>query len=126
MKASKIITWLIIIAVIVTIGVFGLGITGKTIDSGPGEYDALAQCLTEKSVKMYGAYWCGHCNNQKEMLGKSFKYINYIECSLPNNAGQTKVCQDAGIRAYPTWEFEDGQRIEGEASVEKLKELSGC
>jgi len=67
-------------------------------------YDALAKCLTDKGVKMYGAYWCPHCQNQKKAFGDSFQYINYIECADGQN-GQTQICKDNGITGYPTWEF---------------------
>lgn len=108
------------IAVIILV-VFWINSAGK-----PGQYDLFAQCLSEKGTKMYGAYWCPHCQEQKEMFGKSWKYIDYIECSLPNKAGQTQFCQEAGIKAYPTWKFPDGQRVEGKLSFEKLSSESGC
>ena len=92
----------------------------------PAQYDSFANCLSANGVKMYGAYWCPHCANQKQMFGGSFKLINYIECSLPNRAGQTQACIDAKINAYPTWEFADGKRIEGELSLEQLSQNSNC
>ncbi len=97
-----------------------------TKESEPSPYDNFAKCLSEKGVKMYGAYWCPHCINQKEMFGSSWRYITYVECSLPNGAGQTKECSDAGIKGYPTWEFSDGKRESGEISFEKLSQYSGC
>ncbi|HLC65549.1 MAG TPA: hypothetical protein VJI46_05505 [Candidatus Nanoarchaeia archaeon] len=89
-------------------------------------YDTFAKCLSEKGVKMYGAYWCSHCENQKEMFGDSWKYVNYVECSLPNRGGQTGICKDAKIEGYPTWEFADGSRLSGELSFETLSQKSGC
>jgi len=64
----------------------------------PGEYDVLAQCLTDKGVKEYGAYWCPHCQKQKKDFGNSFRKITYIECGLPGGAkgGQTLECDEAG------------------------------
>lgn len=94
--------------------------------STSGVSDAFAQCLTEKGAKMYGAYWCSHCLSQKKMFGQSFSKINYIECSLPDGKTQTQACQAAGIKGYPTWEFGDGSRLEGEVSLDKLTEKSGC
>src|SRR3989338_4379734 len=82
--------------------------------------DAFAKCLSDNGIKMYGAYWCTHCNNQKQMFAESWKYVNYIECSLPNRAGQTQICSGAGINAYPTWEFANGDRIEGGLSLGQL------
>ncbi|MDP4030655.1 MAG: hypothetical protein Q8P47_00050 [Candidatus Beckwithbacteria bacterium] len=91
-----------------------------------GQYDQLAQCLTDKGTKMFGAYWCSHCANQKRMFGSSFSKINYIECSLPDGKTQTEECQQAGINGYPTWEFGDGSRLDGEVSLETLAQKSGC
>ncbi len=92
----------------------------------PGEYDGLARCLDEKGFKFYGAYWCPHCVQQKELFGSSADELPYIECSLPNNAGQTAVCAQAGIMSYPTWELPSGKRIEGLISIEELISFSGC
>ncbi|MBU2051586.1 hypothetical protein KKH13_00080 [Patescibacteria group bacterium] len=91
-----------------------------------GQYDQLAQCLTDKGTKMFGAYWCSHCANQKRTFGNSFSKINYIECSLPDGKTQTEECQQAGIEGYPTWEFSDGSRLDGEVSLETLAQKSGC
>ena len=60
--------------------------------------DSLAQCLTEKGVKMYGASWCPHCKAQKEMFGTSFAKVDYVECTTE----QVK-CNIAGVKGYPTW-----------------------
>jgi DNA-directed RNA polymerase subunit RPC12/RpoP len=92
----------------------------------PGKYDDFAQCLTDSGAKEYGAYWCGNCQTQKAMFGKSFENVSYIECSLPNNGGQNQICKDAGIEAYPTWEFGDGERITGVISLERLAVITGC
>ncbi|HEV8289678.1 MAG TPA: hypothetical protein VGQ00_01855 [Candidatus Norongarragalinales archaeon] len=94
--------------------------------SQPGKYDAFAQCLTDKGVKMYGAFWCPHCIEQKEMFGSSSKYINYVECSLPDKSDQTQVCKDAQIVSYPTWEFANGQRTTGARTLQELAFRSGC
>lgn len=88
--------------------------------------DNFAKCLSEKNVKFYGAFWCPHCANQKKLFGNSFKYVNYIECSTPDGKEQLQLCKDAAIKGYPTWEFSDGSRLEGEASFEVLSQKSGC
>jgi len=88
--------------------------------------DDFAKCLTEKNAKMWGAYWCSHCQNQKKQFGNSWQYATYIECSLPDATGQTKECEDAGISAYPTWEFGDGERVQGEVTLQNLSEKTGC
>lgn len=92
----------------------------------PGQYDQLATCLTEKGVKMYGAYWCAHCLTQKKAFGTSFSKINYIECAIPGGKGQTEICNQAGIESYPTWEFADGERLTGEVNLEQLAAKAEC
>ncbi len=124
MKLKPILVVGIIIAVIL-VGLIWFNISGNTIKSS-GKYDNFAKCLTDSGVKMYGAYWCPHCNNQKQMFGDSWQYVDYIECSLPNRAGQTQVCNQAGIKAYPTWEFQDGKRVEGELTFQQLSQYSNC
>ncbi|MGK7901094.1 MAG: hypothetical protein AB4352_06715 [Hormoscilla sp.] len=87
---------------------------------------ALAQHLTQVGAKMYGAYWCHHCHQQKQMFGKqAIAAISYIECS-PNGHWdrQAEVWQAAQIDAYPTWQIK-GQLYRGTQSLEKLADLSG-
>jgi len=112
-------------AVVVVIG--GLVYLSNRTSGEPGQYDKLAQCLTEKGVKFYGASWCPHCAEQKRMFGKSMSYVDYVECAVPGNQrGQTKACDDAGIESYPTWIFPDGSRVTGEQLPSALAEKSGC
>lgn len=108
----------LLIVVVLTVSVTDFGSAGK--------YDDFAECLTNSGVKMYGAYWCPHCTEQKNMFGKSWSKINYIECSLPNMAGTTQFCVDAEIAKYPTWEFSDGSRIEGVLSFQVLSSRTDC
>ncbi len=88
--------------------------------------DSFARCLSAKGVKMYGAWWCPHCADQKEMFGASFQYVNYIECSPPGQKTQNDICKQAGLKGYPTWQFADGTRAEGTVHLETLSEKTGC
>ncbi len=111
--------------------VAGLLIVGYYAASAamPGKYDELAKCMTEKGVMFYGAYWCPHCQEQKESFGKSMKYITYVECSYADSNGKpkdTQVCLDANITSYPTWEFEGGRRQTGAFPPESLAQLTAC
>ncbi len=74
---------------------------------------------------MYGAFWCPHCDNQKRLFGDGWKYVRYVECSLQDRT-QSQACSDAGITAYPTWEFPGGSRVEGALSLAQIEKLSGC
>ncbi len=105
--------------------VVGLVAFAATKQAAPSPYDAFAQCLTQNNVKMYGAWWCSHCKNQKELFGSSFDYVDYIECSTPSRT-MNQICQNAKIEGYPTWEFTDGSRASGEQSLQTLAEKSQC
>ncbi|MBE9145289.1 vitamin K epoxide reductase family protein [Planktothrix mougeotii] len=101
-------------------GQVGLAITTT---SGPAEI-ALARHLTEIGVKEYGAYWCSHCYDQKQLFGKeAFAIINYVECDANGKNPQTQLCQEVGIKGFPTWEIK-GEFYPGIQPLRKLAELS--
>lgn len=92
-------------------------------NNAPSKYTEFAQCLTDKGVKMYGAYWCSNCDAQKEEFGSSFRKIDYIECS--SRGSQTfDLCPD--ITGTPTWEGPDGARLVGARTLPELSETYGC
>lgn len=91
-----------------------------------GKYDAFATCIKDKGAVFYGAFWCSHCKNNKEMFGTSQKLLPYVECSTEDGLGQLQVCKDKNITAYPTWEFPDGTRQMGEVQLATLAEKTGC
>jgi thiol-disulfide isomerase/thioredoxin len=94
--------------------------------SKPGKLDNFAKCLGEKGVTFYGAFWCPHCQSQKAMFGRSQKFLPYVECSTSDGKGQTTECQEKLIKSYPTWEFADGERKNGEVSLSDLAEKTAC
>lgn len=86
---------------------------------------ALAEHLTKTGAKMYGAYWCPHCQQQKAIFGRSANRLPYIECSPSGQNGpQAAACRDAHITTYPTW-FIKGQRTEEVLTLKQLAESSG-
>ena len=121
---KKIKNWGIFIGLVLILVLIAYGFVLN--EQRPGKYDDFATCLTENDVKMFGAYWCPHCQDQKNLFGRSFKNVNYIECSLPNQGGQNELCNDEGIQSYPTWEFSDGERQVGVVSLEQLSAITGC
>lgn len=92
------------------------------------KYDAFAHCLGDRGVKMYGAWWCPHCTEQKEKFGASFEYAPYIECGVKGDLkGQNPVCKEDGIKHFPTWQFPPtGERVERVFSLEELSDRTGC
>lgn len=81
----------------------------------------LALCLKEKSVVMYGASWCPHCTEQKELFGQAFANLTYVEC-----ANEQQKCAEAGIEYLPTWKFPNGTEEAGILNLKELAEKSGC
>lgn len=91
-----------------------------------GKYDVFVNCIKEKGVVFYGAFWCPHCNNNKEMFGNSKNLLPYVECSTEDGQGQVQVCKDEGITGYPTWKFADGTKLPGEITLETLAQKTSC
>ena len=121
MKKGVAIFWGVIIIVI------GIGV-GATffLGSRPGKLDAFAQCLKDKGVIFYGAFWCPHCQATKALFGTSAKLLPYVECSTPDGQGQTDICKEKGIKSYPTWVFPSGETYTGEHTLAELAHSSGC
>lgn len=121
MKKSTIYFIILIAAIITAMIIF------KSSKSSAGEeYNEFAQCLTDSGVKMFGAFWCPHCQNQKKLFGVSWNRINYVECSTPDGNSQTQICIDEKIQSYPTWELADKSRVNGELTLQELSSRSGC
>ncbi|OHA20324.1 MAG: hypothetical protein A2836_03035 [Candidatus Taylorbacteria bacterium RIFCSPHIGHO2_01_FULL_45_63] len=119
---SKQTLWWILVGVVVLALVYVV----VAVPSTPGKYDTFATCLKDKGAIFYGAFWCQHCQNQKALFGKSAKLLPYVECSLPSGQGQTQICTDQKITGYPTWKFATGTDENGEVSLLKLSEKTGC
>jgi len=83
----------------------------------------LANQLELLNAKMYGAYWCSNCANQKELLGKeAFRIIDYVECAKDGENSRTYLCKQNGISSVPTWEI-NGKLHVGEQSLDGLEAI---
>ena len=89
-------------------------------------YDGFAKCLASKQVKMYGLYWCPHCAEQKEMFGKAFQYVPYVECAIKGGSGITQECKAAGLKLFPSWQFGTNPPKEGVFPMQELSDKTGC
>lgn len=116
------------------IAIFALVITGSySIHSSIPENNlppsdpyqtALAEHLGEINARMYGSFQCPHCNHQKEIFGKAFENIEYVECHRRGKNARPSFCLAKGIHRYPTWEI-NGRFYEGLLPLERLAEISG-
>ncbi|MEM3373914.1 MAG: thioredoxin domain-containing protein [Candidatus Woesearchaeota archaeon] len=90
--------------------------------------DNFAECIANSNAKLYAAFWCPHCKEQKEMFGSSWDKIKdrvYVECSNPDRT-QTEICRQQNIRGYPTWKFSDGSELLGKQDFYTLAQKTGC
>ena len=87
----------------------------------------LAQHLKAIGVRFYGSWTCPACKRQLHLFGlNDIDAIPYIECNKPEQyPDQAKLCRNADLRVYPTWELSDGSRLEGVQSLETLRRWSG-
>ena len=92
--------------------------------------DDLADCLAEKNVKEYGAFWCPNCAKQQKMFGSSYNLIVekgvYVECDARGKNPQPELCLEKEVLKYPDWEFEDGTRLIGVQDPLILAQKAGC
>lgn len=122
--------FIFIIVIVLLVG--GLGIFMNRDTGGPAKYDVFAQALKASGAEFYGAFWCPHCQEQKDLFGTSKKYLPYIECSNTDNTPK-QICLDNKIEGYPSWKFKDGITINSdkdpiicEIRTETLKEPEAC
>ena len=122
------------------VGVIGLGwaasVGRPVVDSAPGVAPpvrsesnagqiALAEHLTASGAKLYTAYWCPHCHDQKELFGRqATEKLTVIECAPDGRNSQRELCEAKKIEGYPTWEI-NGQLDSGVKPLAKLAEASG-
>jgi hypothetical protein len=125
-KTSRRNWWRIAIYAVLIAAAFGLAY--YLGNRSQHKHDAFARCLTERGAKMYGAWWCPHCVEQKEKFGASFEYVPYVECGIKGDLrGRSQACRDANIEHYPTWQFPPtGERVERIFSLQELSDRTGC
>jgi hypothetical protein len=103
------------------------GDPGQSIMTTSGASElALVKHLNKKGVRMHGAFWCGACLKQKTLFGKeAFAKLKYIECDARGVNPKPQVCNNVGVRAYPTWKFPNGNTNAGVLSLSVLADASG-
>ena len=81
--------------------------------------DRFAGCLTKQGVKLKTLPYCGACQDQKELLGESIKYIVNVNCR--------EYADFCGKRHkyVPAW-ISDDKVFEGIKSLEELAEAFNC
>lgn len=113
---------LFVVTAMVLLSTHGGGRTGYENE----DLKQLASCISDSGAMFYGTYWCGHCGAQKNDFGNAKQFLPYVECATPTGGAQAQACESAGITSYPTWVFENGERLAGRQSLETLAEKTGC
>eukprot|EP00438_Fugacium_kawagutii_P016422 Skav206442 [mRNA] locus=scaffold295:145937:148989:+ [translate_table: standard] len=92
--------------------------------SSSKEEMALARHLKKIGAACYTAWWCPHCQEQRESFGKeAVEVAPFVECSSKNRR-QLPICRDQEIENYPTWII-NGEKYLGGRDLSELVELSG-
>ena len=91
----------------------------------PPQATSLAARLKKAGVQMYGAFWCSHCYDQKQIFGKeAMSEFPYVEC-FPNGWKQgvemAPACKAAKLEGFPTWVISGSEKLEGAQSLENLQ-----
>lgn len=112
------------LVVIVALHLHYAGYWGKTAGPEDPWIQGLAEHLTRTDAKFYGASWCPHCSDQKELFGPSASRVPYVECSPSGpKAPQAPICKEKNIESYPTWII-NGNRYTGTQSLDALAQYS--
>jgi len=115
---------IIVLVVLLTTALVAGWYNYSSAQSKTQDWEGLAKHLTVKGVKMYGAYWCHVCIQQKKLFGDTFQYVTYVESSTPDGKNLTDVAKVANITAFPTWIFPDGSRNVGLMTYDELANKS--
>ena len=83
-----------------------------------------AKYLNDNNIVMYSAYWCPHCNDQKQLFGKkAVEELLIVECAKDGKNNQYKLCQEKGIEGFPSWEI-NNQIYSGTMSLNELAKMT--
>jgi len=83
-----------------------------------------AKFLNDNNIVMYSAYWCPHCNDQKQLFGKkAVEELTIVECAKDGKNNKYKLCQEKGIEGFPSWEI-NNEIYSGTRSLNELAEMA--
>ncbi|CAK0871154.1 unnamed protein product, partial [Prorocentrum cordatum] len=86
---------------------------------------ALAKHLKASGAMCYTAWWCPHCQEQREQFGREAAALGpFVQCSSAERSLLAQ-CKDKDIDGYPTWIMGDGKKHSGIQALSELAEYSG-
>jgi len=85
---------------------------------------ALARHLAATGAKCYTAWWCPHCQEQRENFGvEAVALAPFVQCSDLKRK-EMDSCKKADVDGYPTWII-DGKKYGGGRTLAELAEMTG-
>ena len=103
----------------------GKGVAPLVVAESNAAKIALAEHLTAAGARIYTAYWCPHCHEQKELFGReAAAKLTVIECAPDGRNSQKELCDLKKIEGYPTWEI-NGRLDSGVKPLTQLAQQSG-
>eukprot|EP00929_Paragymnodinium_shiwhaense_P000423 TRINITY_DN100674_c0_g1_i1.p1 TRINITY_DN100674_c0_g1~~TRINITY_DN100674_c0_g1_i1.p1 ORF type:complete len:408 (-),score=46.67 TRINITY_DN100674_c0_g1_i1:44-1267(-) len=92
-------------------------------DSSPATV-ALAKHLKKIGAACYSAWWCPHCQEQREYFGKdAITFAPMVECAKLDR-DQNDTCKEKDIQGYPAWII-NGETYRGVYPLAELATISG-
>lgn len=85
---------------------------------------AFAKALDDAGVKFFGAAWCPHCTEQKELFEDGGQFLPFFEVTNPDRT-LNQLGIDEEITSFPTWELPNKTRYEEVFTPEELSALTG-
>ena len=84
-----------------------------------------AKFLSDNNIKMFSAYWCPHCHDQKQLFGKkAVKELTIVECAKDGKDNQYQLCREKEIQGFPSWEIK-GEIFSGVKDLNDLAIMTG-
>ena len=84
-----------------------------------------ARFLSDNNIKMFSAYWCPHCHDQKQLFGKkAVKELTIVECAKDGKDNQYELCREKEIQGFPSWEIK-GEIFSGVKDLNDLAIITG-
>lgn len=105
--------------VIIVIGTIILINYIRATDSVVQNDEETIKCIAKNSTLVVSKT-CGHCANQKQILGKYIDLFTLYEASE-----SPEILQKYSITGVPTWIINE-KAYTGVKTIEELKELTGC
>lgn len=90
--------------------------------SSPAEV-ALARHLKAVGAACYTAWWCPHCQDQREQFGaEAIPLAPFVQCSSKTGS-QLDVCKEKDVEGYPMWII-GGEKYRGGRELSELANLT--